>query len=156
MNRDIYVGKNADGDTLSVSIALRPLERDMLTVEHDPVNGGTELAITGVMYRRGIVTESGLLSAGQNLDELLLITKPAPGWSLDELRELHDLWQRWHLNGMRAACAHMKLPADTYDARKDITCEKGTGYRYGSAWLYEPLPTSVVERVHVFQRRLKP
>ena len=54
------------------------------------------------------------------------------------------IWERWHLNDMRPECAHMDLPEDrSYDARKGITCPI-TGYKYGTAWLYEDVPGGVI------------
>lgn len=67
-----------------------------------------------------------------------------------------DLWDRWHLNGMRAECAHQRdavaavraaMPDYSqdrarWDALRAIPCPDG--YAYGSAWLYEPVPPEVL------------
>jgi hypothetical protein len=72
---------------------------------------------------------------------------------------LRRIWRRWHLNDMKAGCRHQrhiarkwskaaKLPSST---RRDnwsrarghffkLECD-ATGYKFGSAWLVEPLPT---------------
>lgn len=36
-------------------------------------------------------------------------------WTLDGVRRLFDIWQRWHLNDMRAGCEHQR--ADGWDKR---------------------------------------
>lgn len=57
---------------------------------------------------------------------------------------LHQLIP-WHLNGMRAGCAHQTVVWEDgpYGRRPSLddtpTCPQ-TGYRYGHAWLVEPLP----------------
>lgn len=38
------------------------------------------------------------------LDELRL----APGWTREKLRQFFDVWDRWHLNDMRAGCEHQR------------------------------------------------
>ncbi len=67
----------------------------------DVVWNGTRLSITGEVShsrgsnRRGVNTHS----YGQCLDELG--TAPAE-------RRLYTLWERWHLNDMRAGCEHQR------------------------------------------------
>lgn len=167
MNREIVLGKTADGDVMTVEIALRPLtERPRQTVDHKWVTheGGKELSICGTLYRKGVKTDAAILSAGQNLDDVLTLTQWQNPWTPDELVELHDIWKRWHLNDMRAGCEHQTkivYESSRYGRRVNIngTTEANecpVGYKYGSAWLYEPLPDDVIERIHVFQRRLKP
>lgn len=48
----------------------------------------------------------------------------------------------WHLNAMRAGCTHQR--AAGWGRQDDIgkPCPE-CGYRYGSAWLFEPLPAEV-------------
>lgn len=54
---------------------------------------------------------------------------------------------KWHLNGMRAGCAHQQA-----DIKYEIgaVCEF-CGYKYGSAWLYEPLPADVIGWAKTFE-----
>ena len=47
--------------------------------------------------------------------------------------------ERWHLNGMRANCAH--FADQTYHPGE--ACAE-TGYQSGSAWLFEPVPPEVL------------
>ena len=70
----------------------------------------------------------------------------------DTLRKLLEIWDQWHLNDLRAYCIHQKefMPqhpekffyADNYKP-EFAKCSK-CGYRYGTAWLYEPLPQDVI------------
>ena len=72
------------------------------------------------------------------------------------LRTLLEIWQKWHLNDLRAYCTHQKelvsqypekfFYADNYDnivKEPEFTKCSKCGYRYGTAWLYEPLPQDV-------------
>ena len=90
----------------------------------------------------------------------------APGWDSIKLMELVKIWKRWHLNKMRAGTpaqesylrAHpveFTYPERYLDkAREALTAAgiqpdllNGEPYSYGSAWLHEDLPASVVETV---------
>jgi hypothetical protein len=88
-------------------------------------------------------------SGGQCLDELLKVTDFAAGWSSDRARRLHALWTRWHLNDMRAGCAHMAVTGNGYDANRHLVCPV-TGYRFGRAWLVEPMPDAVLAEARSF------
>src|ERR1043165_2726339 len=34
--------------------------------------------------------------------------KPARGWSPELIKQFFDIWDRWHLNDMRAGCEHQR------------------------------------------------
>lgn len=129
--KDIHVG-TVDGRPLTIDVRLsHRVARDgrtFETTEHEQVTDAWELSISGQ------TPDSG----GQIIDALADLDTNNP-----QAQELASIWQRWHLNGMRAACAH-QTPAlrgsDGYDADP---CPE-TGYRYGHAWLHEPLPDEVV------------
>lgn len=125
------------------------------TVTHGVVPAGSlEVSIVGSTY---VATRSGsrdrryrdMVSGGQNVDDIRAVGTPAA------LR-IADLWDRWHLNGLRAACVHQdaaareiaaRLPGYSNDRARwaeysALPCPEG--YRYGSAWLYEPIPDAVL------------
>ena len=56
---------------------------------------------------------------------------------------LRDLWRRWHLNSMRSHCDHQNR-AIAWDVV--APCEQ-TGYRAGSAWLFERVPSDVLDAI---------
>jgi hypothetical protein len=49
-------------------------------------------------------------SCGQCLDSLKAIDAYTEGWNAESAQKLFDIWERWHLNDMNAACAHQKGP----------------------------------------------
>lgn len=80
-----------------------------------------------VTYREGrlsLVGDIGNSSGGQ-------ISKPdfvsfAPGWDQESVDKLWEIWDRWHLNDMRAGCVHQRAE---YDLHKKITVHKYTWTR---------------------------
>lgn len=125
------------------------------TVTHEPIReDALEVAITGETW---YATANGnrdlryrdCMSAGQNVEDLRKVPGPRAA-------RIASLWDRWHLNGMKAACAHQQAEVDRiyrempgydrdgerWNALRRITCPEG--YAYGSAWLYEPIPDDVL------------
>jgi hypothetical protein len=150
---------------------------------------GTELSVTATggraykasgEFRLDSIGDPLDYHAGQATSEVEAVTDFAPGWDAMRAARLVDIWRRWHLNGMQAACEHQRAegwterpidpskPLDTYgvhfegqrsaswnmlawvrpdehpDGLLGKPCET-CGYRYGSAWLFEPLPADVLD-----------
>lgn len=75
----------------------------------------------------------------------------------NEILKLLDIWDRWHLNAMRAGTPRQaaiirpwlkRNPNKDYTEQCDYLYRHGllieNGYKYGTAWLYEPLPDDVI------------
>lgn len=134
--------------------------------------GKKRLSISGV--EGPLPSGNCLGSCGQILGNLKNINKLSEGWTPSMLRRLVQVWKTWHLNDMRAGCEHQRaakwedvrinpdeLP-NSYANRdkggilamwvyksehpKGLLCEPCPvcGYKYGSAWLYEPVPDDVI------------
>lgn len=69
-----------------------------------------KLSISGVEGPRADGNCRG--SCGQILDHLT-VSKFAPGWDAEKLEHFRALWDRWHLNDMRAGCEHQRASWDT-------------------------------------------
>lgn len=142
-----------EDDYIVVTLELREVRNTGQTVDHAYITSPmTEVSLTG---ERGSKYAPGrsIQSGGQIREDLAEITRPAPGWSLEEIQELAELWERWHLNTMRAACAHMPEDAHArWDRRERVECSAGSGYTYGSAWLTELVPGDVVDRLRHLMR----
>lgn len=97
-------------------------------------------------------SSSHVVAMGQCLDEIFG-RKDAEPWL-----EIYGLWRRWHLNGLTAGSPRQEAAIDawklTHAYSYDGACamlEKiglledgqylvdGKPYRYGTAWLYEPI-----------------
>lgn len=133
----------------------QPLFIDILVDETD---GKTRLSITGVEGPRNNGDAWG--SAGQCRDSLAKLVELAPGWTTEMAFELFAVWERWHLNDLRAGTPAQEAwlrehpvtftyPESHYTKALEALTRAGLnpddGYRYGSAWLYEEVPTEVIE-----------
>lgn len=122
-----------------VDIELETSQRAGMTIDHEPIAAGyTVLSITAVGYRHRDKSDGGQ-RGGQAIE---LIRKLADGPLYLKRKRIADVWERWHLNNMRAGCAHQ--PPGRYPDVPD--CEV-SGYKHGSAWLIERLPDDVVSYV---------
>lgn len=151
MSAEILFGRTDDGQTVTLEIRLeeRTIAPSTRSVEHGPVSpAAPRLSISALIYGPRCREP---WAAGQCIEGAAAVTSGP--WSAADRARLLEIWRRWHLNDMRAACAHMDLPAETsYEARRHITCPL-TGYRYGSAWLAEELPADVLADVRRFMAR---
>ena len=103
------------------------------TVTHEPAPYRfLTLSIMGEHAPKGVRYGTNASSYGQVRDVL-----PAD----DPLRQL---WDRWHLNDMRALCAHQSGSAADWQTIPPCT---ETGYQAGHAWLVELLPGDVLAEI---------
>lgn len=82
-------------------------------------------------------------SVGQCQDEIRKGVPKAP-WTKKMVDKLCDIWDWWHLNGMRADCEHQRAlgwEGESYIGKPCPVC----GYKYGTAWLKEEVPTNVIK-----------
>jgi hypothetical protein len=100
---------------------------------------------------------------GQSLRAKANHLRLARGWNMAMLVQLLSLWDRWHLNDLRAGSpaqeeylrAHpveVKSSENHYAATSKALSLAGLnpdggfgGYRYGTAWNTEPVPAHVLE-----------
>ena len=95
------------------------------------------LSICGDIWNR---LRTCVLHGGQCNEE---IVRAFPGSK--KVRRLVEIWQRWHLNDMRAGCAHQRAAGwSSEDCGKPCSW---CGYRYGTAWLREEIPADVVAEI---------
>ena len=147
-----FVGTDDQGHRYYVEVEIGPDALNDLsyfnTTEHEPATKRTPtLSMT---YRE--VNPRGRrdwVSGGAGVPDLpARVTK-----SLAVLKRMAAVAERWHLNGMRAGCAHQVpvMETDQYGRTVpslDLTppCPL-TGYKYGHAWLVEPLPADIIAEV---------
>jgi hypothetical protein len=139
-----------------------------IEVELRDTDKGKELSISGDIWNP---RETDIYSGGQNLDTIIQYVKTP------KMKRIHEIWKRWHLNGLKAGCVHqreMKWNEARIDPKElpnshSNRDEKGIlaiwvyptehenglltkpcpvcGYKYGSAWLFEELPEEVIKEV---------
>lgn len=84
-----------------------------ITVKLEQRESGLCLSLTGVEGPKSNGDARG--SSGQCTDALAYLTGYAPGWSAKSAARLKAIWERWHLNNMRAGCEHQR--AELWDQR---------------------------------------
>jgi len=90
--------------------------------------------------------------------------KLAPGWTRAKLRRFFEVWERWHLNDLKAGSqaqedhlranpipkADYAYPKSHYEVALKVLTEAGLnpdadGYVYGSAWKREEVPADALD-----------
>ena len=66
---------------------------------------GRRLSLTGVEGKRSGDAAGG---CGQITNTLTKLTRYAEGWDAARVAELATIWDKWHLNDMRAGCEHQR------------------------------------------------
>jgi hypothetical protein len=154
--RDTLIGRTDDGDRILVDAELRSDDREYQTTDHRTVKGQRfSMSGLGIGYR---CREAH--SAGQMLDDLLRITKPVKGITLEDIKFLHDTWKANHLNDMNALCDHQTPIYDDSRGYRSLNLEAigacpVSGYRPGSAWLYKAVDDAAMERVYAILSKLQ-
>lgn len=132
-----------NGDPVSLELRIAPARMigHGKTIDLKPIpRSAKEISITGECTGR----------CGQMTDTLR-------GSGVAELDRICELWDRWHLNGIKAGnrkqleCIEMNGFKGDHEAMcnglKQFGLLVADGYKYGSAWLYEPVPAKVVNEL---------
>ena len=159
MEADALLGWTAEGTRVYVHMELSKRESypSQRTITHEHVTDTViRFSASGHTVLKGKRSDDWD-GAGQMLDELLNITTPAEGWTLEGIKHVHRLWKAWHLNDMHAGCRHM--PADAmerfYKGETVVCHEVAPGYKYGNAWLVAPIPATVLDNMQRLIRKAK-
>jgi len=156
--RSIYAGRTPDGDKVAIRISLRVTTQPTLSVYHEPVaQHSPVLSISGDVWRRHVGMHRNPTGWGQVVDTFALVRQDrahaATGALAGELSRsdrlfLLRMWREYHLNDMQAACAHQEgVRHDQIDWQAERTFGCPQGYRYGSRWLYRPIPAEDLLRL---------
>lgn len=129
--------------------------RLFVTIQYE--NG--RLSITGVEGPKKNGDARG--SCGQIVMSGLRVDTYADGWDAAKLATLAKVWDRWHLNDMRAGSAVQEsylrahpvtavYPGPHYVKASAVLTKAGlnpdaNGYKYGSAWKSEDVPAEVID-----------
>lgn len=126
-------------------------------IRYENRNGGMELAITGVEGPMRNGDAKG--GSGQIVMSGLTIDRFSAGWTRELLDEFAAVWDRWHLNRMKAGTPAQEawLRDHPWDRQRDgdhYTWAEATlaaaglqpdgDYSYGSAWLAEEVPDEIL------------
>ena len=82
---------------------------------------------------------------------------PCVGFDYSDLKKIQNIWERWHLNDMRAGTPKQEsfvrdwLNNHKFDyteicmALSEVDLLNDNGYKYGSSWLTEKVPDEVIK-----------
>lgn len=126
-------------------------ERTVETIEHEQVRYGDVpfIAITWT-YGTPVEIRNGNGGGGAGIDAEVVAGMDDPTIA----RRLLAIADRWHLNTMRAGCAHQQVVMERGPyGRERPSLDRTppcpiTGYRYGHAWLVEIPPDDVLAELH--------
>lgn len=140
--KDNLIGRDVDGNKYYLTVEIKPMQGAGLDVNHQPVSGAPVISISGAIVSKygSREYERGWISAGQCLDSFSDITQFTNRWSAAELRDILNIWAAYHLNQLNSHCAHQDSGVK-WDTVEPCTV---TGYKAGSAWLYAPIPDTVL------------
>lgn len=136
-----------------------------LDIDFNPIEKYTELSICGTLYEAIKPYKSGGyynhwrdVGGGQITSDLKKMFANDP-----KAQEIAEVWERWHLNGLKAGCREQDEFVRNYFADKRYTYDKACEaleaaglytvkrplleYKYGYAWLVERLPEAIIAQV---------
>jgi len=139
---DNLIGRDDRGHKYYLNLEIKPVQRETHDIDHKLVSNVPVISMSGTILSKygSITSDRGWISAGQCLDSFDNITQFTNRWSLAELQDTIAIWRGYHLNDMQTHCAHQDR-AIKWDTVEPCAL---TGYRAGSAWLYSPVPDSVL------------
>jgi len=149
------------GEQWKIVLAIELREKESvsphLDIDFNSCIQYTELSICGTLYEK-VNHHWRDVGGGQ-------ITSDLKKYFADDTKaqEIAEVWDRWHLNGMKAGCREQdefvrKHFADKrYDYTKACDALEAVGlytvkrpvleYKYGHAWLVERLPDAIITQV---------
>lgn len=156
---DLHIATTDAGRPLTVRVELSAHDRGGAheTIYHGPTPVPCwRLSVTSYEWKRDC---SDIEGGGATTDYIRQAARrPEPKFGPWELHALAKLGDRWHLNDLQAACAHQTVVWEDgrYGRQPSLELTEPcpeTGYRYGSAWLTEPLPDDVLWTAMTWHRR---
>lgn len=129
---------------LDVEVRLMTVPGEHQTTHHAKITDPYRVAVTGTIKSKrpsGYWQDEGGGQVGDYVD--WESAKPGRRFPADIAELIKTVWG-WHLNDVKAACAHQTVVWEQgpYGRQPSLEltepCEE-SGYRYGSAWLVEPL-----------------
>ena len=130
-------------------------------IEYRERNSGMELTISGVEGPKADGNAHGAcgqIEMSYKTEAERATIKPAPKWDQHKIAKFFEVWERWHLNRMRAGTPAQEAwvrehkypgyPTSHLDwAREGLAAaglEPDGDYSYGSKWLAEEVPEDVL------------
>jgi hypothetical protein len=143
--KNMLLGTNAENEKFYLSIEYSQEYRESLNIKHERLTHYTRVSFAGTLISKygSIIYNRGFRSGGQNMDELLNITKPAKGYTLESIKEIYRIWNEYHLNDCNSHCEHQDK-AVKWD---EVAHCPVTGYKAGSNWLVREITPTELDAI---------
>lgn len=146
---------------------INPIGDTFVKIQWD----GKRLSITGVEGPKSNGDCSG--ACGQIVMHEWNLQLINDEWEPEMVKRLRDLWNRWHLNDMRAGSASQEkylrnnpiivtYPETHYEKACKVLADANlnpdeNGYKYGTKWIFEEVPNHIIEELFTFPAsKIKP
>lgn len=126
---------------VTIDIELRETVGEFTDIHHKKHNKILELSICGNIWNP---RKTDIYTGGQCLDTILDYFPYSK-----KVSRIAEIWERWHLNALKAGCTHQKQGDYSNHEIAQQVCPH-TGYKYGTSWLYEEIPEDVIEEIKQF------
>jgi len=157
-SKKLYVGVKNTGKKMYINLEIHQEAdtRTAQTIDHQTITAYKTLSMSG--------------NGGQNTEEIADIKSYKEMFiSENDLNTIITIWNKWHLNDMKAGTAKQQAFIDEWkktneydytaicEALKSAGLYEDNGYKYGHSWLVEPLPQEVITEITaIFEKYIKP
>lgn len=66
------------------------------------------------------------------------------GWYKDKVDKFFEIWEKWHLNDLRATCIHQEERGETWATHPSAVCPD-CGWKLGHGWQKREVPEEVLQ-----------
>lgn len=145
--KELVFWKKGANASIEMCFDLKKQAKPWRDIDLNPITEWQSLAISGAIW-----TVDGKSSVGQCQDTIAEMFPESA-----RVQRIIELWNRWHLNDMKGGTRTQQRVLDakgsplpypqTHTVLEEAGCLVDRGYRYGSAWLVEPLPAEVIKEL---------
>jgi hypothetical protein len=96
-----YDGAGRARNAVSLELDISTDEREQQTIAHETIAGAVRVSIMGAVWN---ARHSDYKSGGQNAETVRELADQLN--DPERVRRICELWNRWHMNDARGACAH--------------------------------------------------
>jgi hypothetical protein len=140
--KTVSLCRNIDGRKVRAEIRVEIVRKSpcspFTSINHEVLAPAQTIDVLSIS---GSLVGGGNNTCGQCLDEILEVFPDD-----DRIKVIHKTWKQYHLNDMRAGCVH-QIEGNCSDQQIMAQVCSKTGYKYGSAWLFEEIPTQVLNEL---------
>ncbi len=151
-NKKLYVGIKNTGKKMYIELEIKEEHKEKKTIALETVTDYKTLSMCG--------------TGGQNREETADINSYKQLFVSEyDLNTITEVWQKWHLNDMKAGTKKQQAFIDEWkksnkyeytaicEALKQAGLYEDNGYKYGHSWLVDPLPENVItDIISIFEK----